>query len=136
MTPEEALDIVRVQHRAVLATRRADGGVQMSPVMVAVDDDGTLVVSTRETAYKLRNLEQRPYATLCVIADGFWGPWVQVEGPVVVERLPEAMETLVRYYRKVSGEHPDWDEYRAAMQTERRVAVRITPERVGPSREG
>jgi len=136
MTPQEAIDVVRTQHRAVMATTRSDGGVQLSPVMVAVDDDGTLMVSTRETAMKARNLGRRPYAALCVIHDNFWGQWVQVEGPVTVEHLPDAMESLVRYYRNVSGEHPDWDEYRQAMVTERRVLVRLRVERAGPSREG
>jgi PPOX class probable F420-dependent enzyme len=136
MTPEEAVDFIRTHHRAVLATRRSDDGVQMSPVAVAVDDDGTLVISTRETAYKTRNLQARPYAAVCVMSDEFFGQWVQVEGPVTVEHLPEAMEALVRYYRQVSGEHPDWDEYRQAMVSERRVMVRITPEKAGPSRQG
>ena len=136
MTPQEAVDIIRTQHHAVLATTRSDGGVQLSPVAVGVDGD-TLVVSTRETAMKAHNLARRPYAAVCVFPDTFWGgQWVQVEGPVVVEHLPEAMEGLVRYYRSVSGEHPDWDEYRQAMASERRVLVRITPERAGPTRQG
>jgi PPOX class probable F420-dependent enzyme len=136
MTPQEAIDLVRTQHRAVMATTRSDGGVQLSPVLVAVDDDGTLMVSTRETTMKAHNLAQRPYAALCVLNDNFWGRWVQVEGPVTLEHLPEGMEALVRYYRNVSGEHPDWDEYRQAMVTERRLVVRVRVERAGPSREG
>lgn len=137
MSPEEAVEVVRTQHRGVLATTRGDGGVQMSPVLVGVDDDGTLLVSTRETAMKARNLERRPYAAVCVVPDSFWGgQWVQVEGRVTLEHLPEAMDGLVRYYRSVSGEHPDWDDYRAAMVKERRVLVRIKPERAGPSRQG
>lgn len=136
MTPQEAIDLIRTQHRAVIATTRGDGGVQLSPVLVGVDDDGTLVVSTRETAMKAHNLARRPYAALCVLADGFFGRWVQVEGPVTVEHLPEAMEGLVRYYRSVSGEHPDWAEYRQAMVDEKRVLVRLRVERAGPSREG
>jgi PPOX class probable F420-dependent enzyme len=137
MTTDEAVDIIRSQHHAVMATTRADGGMQLSPVAVGVDDDGTLVVSTRETAVKARNLARRPYAAVCVFPDSFFGGrWVQVEGPVTVEHLPEAMEGLVRYYRSVAGEHPDWDDYRRAMGEERRVLVRITPQRAGPSREG
>ena len=137
MSPEEAVEVIRKQHRGVLATTRGDGGVQMSPVLVGVDEDGTLLVSTRETAMKARNLERRAYAAVCVIPDNFWGgQWVQVEGQVTLEHLPEAMDGLVRYYRSVSGEHPDWDDYRAAMVKERRVLVRIKPERAGPTRQG
>jgi PPOX class probable F420-dependent enzyme len=137
MTPEHAVDVIRSQHHAVLATTRGDGGVQMSPVGVTVDDDGSLVISTRETAVKTANLRRTPYAAVCVFPDSFYGgEWVQAEGPARIESLPEAMETLVRYYRSISGEHPDWDEYRAAMTSEKRCIVRISVERAGPSKQG
>jgi PPOX class probable F420-dependent enzyme len=133
---QEALDYVRSHHRAVLATSRSDGGVQMSPVAVAVDQDGRLVVSSRETAMKTLNLKKRPAGWMCVFDDGFYGKWIQAEGTVEVVSLPEAMDGLVGYYRSVSGEHPDWDEYKEAMREERRVLLRMTVERVGPSRAG
>ena len=131
-----ALDFVRHHHRTVLATTRADGGVQLSPVVAAVDSDGKVVVSTRETAMKTANLRRRPHAAALVLSDTFYGEWVQVEGPVEIVSLPDAMEGLVAYYKAVSGEHPDWGEYRAAMESERRVLVRITVERAGPDRSG
>jgi PPOX class probable F420-dependent enzyme len=116
---------------------RSDGGTQMSPVSGTVDEQGRLVVSSRETAYKVRSLRARPYAAYCGFADQFFGaPWVQIEGPVRILSLPEAMEPLVEYYRSISGEHPDWADYRAAMERDRRVLVTITPERVGPSVQG
>ncbi len=130
-----ALDFIAHHHRAVLATSRADGNPQLSLVAAAVDDD-TVVVSTRETAIKTKNLRRRPRASLIVFTDNFYGNSVQVEGPVEVVSLPEAMEGLVAYYRQVSGEHPDWDEYRAAMEQERRVLLRITVERSGPDQAG
>ena len=130
-----ALDFVRRHHRCVLATTRADGSPQLSLVVAGVLDD-TVVVSTRETAIKTKNLRRRPRASLLVFTEGFYGESVQIEGPVEVVPLPDAMEGLVAYYRQVSGEHPDWDDYRAAMARDRRVLVRITPERVGPERAG
>ena len=136
MDPDEARAFLRTNHRAVLATRRRDGGVQLSPVVCALDDPGRAVVSTRETAFKIRNLERHPRATLCVFSDGFFGPWVRIEGPVEIVRLPEALEPLVDYYRRVAGEHPDWADYRAAMERERRVMLRVTIERAGPDRSG
>lgn len=141
MDPAAALDVIRRQHHAVLATARADGRPQLSPVAAAVLDDpghgAVVVVSSRETAMKVRNLRRRPYAALCVLPDAFFGgSWVQVEGPVEVLSLPEAMEPLVEYYRAVAGEHPDWDEYRAAMENERRVLIRLTVQRAGPDRSG
>ncbi len=136
METSEALDFVRQHHRGVLATTRADGQPQLSPVTGAVDEQGRIIVSSRETAYKVRNLRRQPYASYCGFTDRFFGDWVQVEGPVEVVPLPEAMELLVAYYRSVSGEHPDWDDYRAAMERDQRVIVAITPERVGPNRSG
>ena len=131
----KALDFVRSHHRAVLATSRADGGPQLSPVAAGVDGD-TVVVSTRETAMKTKNVRRRPRATLLVFTDAFYGEWVQVEGAVEVVPLPQAMDGLVAYYRQVAGEHPDWDDYRAAMERERRVLLRLTVERAGPDAAG
>ena len=131
-----ALEFIRANHHAVLATTRADGEPQLSPVAVGVDARGAVVVSTRETAAKTKNLRRRPRASVAVFTDRFFGEWVQVEGPVEIVSLPEAMDGLVDYYRQLSGEHPDWDEYRAAMEAERRVLVRVTVERAGPNVSG
>jgi PPOX class probable F420-dependent enzyme len=131
-----ASEFLRAHHRAILATSRADGRPQLSPVTVTVDDKGRALISTRETAVKTKNLARDPRASLCVINDGFFGDWVQVEGDAEIVPLPDAMDLLVEYYRSVAGEHPDWDEYRAAMVRDRRVIVRITITRAGPSVSG
>jgi PPOX class probable F420-dependent enzyme len=133
---DQALAVVAAQHRAVLATLRGDGTPQMSPVLVTVDQDGKLTISTRQAAYKLRNIRRNPRVWLCVLPDTFFGKWVQVEGTAEVLELPEAMEPLVEYYRSISGGHPNWDDYRAAMERERRVLIRIEPTRAGPDRSG
>jgi PPOX class probable F420-dependent enzyme len=131
-----AREFLRAHHRVVLATSRADGRPQLSPVTAAVDDEGRVLISTRETAVKTRNLRRDPRASLCVLNDGFFGDWIQAEGTAEVVPLPEAMELLVSYYRSVVGEHPDWDDYRAAMERDRRVIVRITLTRAGPDISG
>jgi PPOX class probable F420-dependent enzyme len=131
-----AADFLRAHHRAVLATSRSDGRPQLSPVTCAADDEGRVLISTRETALKTRNLRRRPQASLCVFTDNFFGEWVQVEGDVEIISLPDAMDLLVDYYRRVSGEHPDWDDYRAAMVRDRRVIARITITRAGPDVSG
>ncbi|WP_214364244.1 PPOX class F420-dependent oxidoreductase [Pseudonocardia sp. H11422] len=136
MDLDEARAVVRDQPKAVLATMRTDGTPQMSPVLVAVDDSGRLLVSTRESAYKVRNVRREPRAWLCVLPEEFFGRWIQVEGTVEVVEQPEALDLLVDYYRRVSGEHSDWDEYREAMRQERRVVLRIEPTRAGPDRAG
>ena len=136
MDLDVAREFVRRHHRAVLATRTPDGGIQQSPVLVGVDPDGHLVVSSRETAFKTKNVRREPWAQLCVFTDRFFGDWTSVEGTAEVLSLPEAMEPLVDYYRGVAGEHDDWDEYRASMRAEKRVLIRIDPRRAGPDRRG
>lgn len=136
MDIDKARDFARENHRAVLATRTPAGRLQQTPVLVAVDDAGTFVVSSRESAYKTRNLRADPWAQLCVLPDGFFGPWIWVEGSVEVVGLPEAMDGLVDYYRATNGEHDDWDDYRAAMEREGRVLLRLSAERAGPDRQG
>ena len=136
LTTDSVREFVRSNHYGVLATLRQDGAPQMSPVLIGVDDDGSLVISTREAAMKTANVRRRPQAWVCVFPNEFFGEWVQAEGSATVESLPAAMEGLVRYYRLVAGEHPDWDEYRHAMERERRVLLRIRIDRVGPARQG
>ena len=136
MEISEALDFLREHHRGVLATSRQDGKPAMSPVAAAVDDDGRVIISSRETAYKVQHLRARPHAAFCGFTDGFYGPWVQVEGQAEIVSLPDAMELLVDYYRRVAGEHPDWDDYREAMAREQRVVIRIGVERAGPTVQG
>jgi PPOX class probable F420-dependent enzyme len=135
MDIDEARSFLREHHRGVLATRRASGGPQMSPIMVGVDGDGLVAISTRETARKVRNIRRDPRVSLCVLSDDFW-KWIQVDGTATVVSLPDAMEPLVAHYRSLAGEHPDWDDYRRAMHDERRVIVRIDIERAGPDQHG
>ena len=136
MSPDEARAFVASNHRAVLITRRSGGGLQTSPVLVGVDDEGKVVISTWEGAAKTRNLRRDPRAVLCVLSDDFFGRWIQIEGTAQIVSLPEAMDGLVDYYRRISGEHPDWDEYRQAMEQQRRVLVRISIDAAGPAQAG
>lgn len=136
MAHEAALDFIGEHGRAVLATRRSDGGVQLSPVLATVDAEERVIVSTRETAVKTRNLRRSGHAWILAMSERFFGEWHQVEGSVEILSLPDAMEPLVDYYRRSSGEHPDWDDYRSAMQRERRVLLRMTVERSGPTLSG
>jgi PPOX class probable F420-dependent enzyme len=136
MDADDARQFIRDNHRSVLATFRGDGRPQLSPVGAVIDDDGCVVISSRETAMKTRNLRRDPRASLCVMSDAFYGDWAQVEGDAEIVSLPDAMDALVDYYRRAAGEHPDWDEYRQAMIRERRVVIRFPIERAGPSVAG
>jgi PPOX class probable F420-dependent enzyme len=136
MDVDLAREFVRRHHRAVLTTYHPDGRAQVSPVLVGLDGSGHLVISTRETATKTHNLTRDPRVVLCAFTDAFFGEWVLIEGQASVIHLPEAMEPLVDYYRGISGEHPDWDDYRAAMVRDQRVLLRVTITRAGPDRQG
>jgi len=133
---ERATSFLTKHPRAVLATTRVDGRPQLSPVVAAVDADGRVLVSTRETAIKAKNLARDPRASLCLLNENFFGEWYQVEGTAELVHLPDAMPILEDYYRRISGEHPDWDEYRDAMRRERRLILRITIDRAGPDVSG
>lgn len=136
MDLDRARSFAATNHRAVLATRKRDGAIQQSPVLVGVDEDGHFTVSSRETAFKTRNLRRDPWAQLCILPDAFFGDWVLVEGRASVLSLPDAMEPLVDYFRHVSGEHEDWDAYRESMRREQRVLISIDALRAGPDRAG
>lgn len=136
MELDRVREFVRGHHRAVLATRTRDGGIQQTPVLATVDAEGRFVVSSRETAYKVKNLRRDPRAQLCVFTDAFFGTWYVVSGRASVLSLPEAMGPLEDYYRSTVGDHDDWDDYRASMERERRVLLRIEGERAGPDRSG
>jgi PPOX class probable F420-dependent enzyme len=107
MDLDEARAVLAEQHHAVLATMRRDGTPQMSPVLVTVDGAGRVVISSRQTAFKVRNLRRDPRAWLCVLPDSFFGRWIQVAGMAQIVELPAAMPGLEDYYRRISGEHPD-----------------------------
>jgi PPOX class probable F420-dependent enzyme len=136
MDVESAREFIRRHHRAVLTTYHRDGRAQVSPVTVGVDSEGYVIVSSRETALKTRNLARDPRAVVCVLTDAFFGEWIYVEGRASIVHLPEALEPLVDYYREISGEHPDWADYRAAMVRDQRVLLRIDITRAGPDHHG
>ena len=135
MDLDEARAFLREHHHGVLATRRADG-IMQSPVLVNVDGEGRAIISSRETAFKVRNLRRDPWAQLCVVTDTFFGRWIVIEGRAQVLSLPEAMDPLIDYHERFPGEKPDWDEYCARMRREHRVLIRIELMRAGPDVQG
>lgn len=131
MDLHEAREFLAANHRTVIHTYRSDGGPHLTPVDAGIDERGRAILSATETRVKVLNLRRDPRASLCVLSDGFYGPWIQVEGTATIVSMPEALDGLIDYYRRVAGkEHPDWDEYREAMERDRRVLVRIDLERV------
>ena len=130
------LDFLRARKQAVLMTRRRSGDVQLSPVTFGVDGEGRVVVSTYRQRAKVANARRDPAVSLCVLSADWNDPWVQLDGEAEVLDLPDALEPLVEYYRSISGEHPDWDEYRAAMTRQGKSLLRITVTGWGPIASG
>ena len=130
------LDFIRPRHQGILLTARSDGTPQASPVTCGVDPRGRLVISTYPQRAKTSNVRRSGTASLVVLSDDFGGPWVQVDGDAEVLDMPDAVEPLVDYFRAISGEHDDWDEYRAAMQRQGKALIRVTIERWGPIATG
>ena len=133
---EALLQFAGSRHHGLLITTRADGRPQASPVACGVDDSGRIVVSTYPQRAKARNARRDPRASIVILSEDFDGPWVQVDGSAEVIDATEDVEPLVEYYRCIAGEHPDWDEYRAAMVKQGKALLRITPERWGPIATG
>jgi PPOX class probable F420-dependent enzyme len=133
---EELLDFVRPRHNCTLVTRRRDGSPQMSPVTCGVDAEGRIVVSTYPRRAKATNLRRDPTVSMLIHSDDWDGPYVQVDGTAEVIDMPASVEPLVEYFRCISGEHPDWDEYRDAMRTQNKSLIRVTVQRWGPVATG
>jgi PPOX class probable F420-dependent enzyme len=133
---DELLDFVRPRHHLILSTHRRDGSEQLSPVTAGVDDAGRVVIASYPQRAKARNLRRDPAASALVQSDEWNGPWVQLTGTCEVLDMPDALEALVDYYRSISGEHPDWDEYREAMERQGKCLIRLTIERWGPIATG
>lgn len=134
MDVEQAGSFIRENHRAVLATRRRDRSLHLTLVTCGLDGEGRAIISSTEDRVKVKNLRRDPRASLCVMPDRFFGGGVQVHGSASIVSLPDALEPLIDYFRRVAGqEHPDWEEYRRAMESERRVLIRIEIEQAEPA---
>ena len=133
---EGLLDFVRPRHQMVVITTRSDGRPQASPVTGGVDQEGRIVISSYPERAKTTNARRRPEVSVMVLSDDFGGAWVQVDGDCEVIDAPDSVEPLVDYFRCISGEHPDWDEYRQAMLDQGKSILRLTPTRWSPIATG
>jgi len=133
---DELLEFLRPRHHVLLLTHRADGTPQMSPVSAGVDGQGRVVIATYPQRAKARNARRDPRVSLVALSDDWDGPWVQVDGTAEVLDVPDALEAFVDYFRSISGEHPDWEEYRSAMVRQGKSLLRVTIERWGPVATG
>lgn len=132
----DLLEFLRTRHNGMLATNRKDGRPQLSPNTVGLNRDDKLVIATYPARAKVHNIRRDPRVSLIVMSPGWSDPYVQVDGVARVIDLPEAVEPLVEYFRCISGEHSDWDEYRTAMVRQGKCLIEIDIERWGPIARG
>jgi PPOX class probable F420-dependent enzyme len=127
-------EMIAGQRQGVLVTLRKDGRPQLSNVNYGWDaETQTIRISTTDDRAKVRNLRRDPRASFYVTSGDFWS-YVVVDGLAELSEVAKdthdaAVEELVALYRAVQGEHPDWDDYRAAMVRDQRLVVRIRAER-------
>ena len=134
---DRAKEFLTKHHWGVLATRRKDGNLQMSPITPGLDAKGRVIISSRETAYKVNNLRRDPRAALCIFTETFHsGGWVQVNGNAEIISLPDALDSLVYLRYQVYGDHKSWPEFHERMVRELRVIIRFAIESVAPLRRG
>lgn len=131
MSPAQAREFLRAHHHAVISTFRRDGRPQLSPVVVALDGAGRVVLSTTETRAKTRNLRRDPRVSGCVFTKPFFGPWVQLDG--MAEVLPPQLgldpEALKNLYDALGEERPDWETFVSSIHANGRVAIRFAIDR-------
>lgn len=125
----QVTDYVASNPRAILVTRRRDGGLQASPIRVLVDDGGAIVASTRAATAKARNLTRDPRFTLCVITEKWSGAWMTLEGEATVHHMPEALPRLRAFAIQRDGSIPDEDGFAETAQQEGRVLLEFRVER-------
>jgi PPOX class probable F420-dependent enzyme len=129
-------EFVAGKHRWVLATTRADGRPQLSLVTGGITAGGVLAISTYPERKKTGNVRRNAAVSVLVMGDEFNSAWCQIDGEARVLDMPEAVDGLVEYYRCISGEHPDWDEYRRAMAEQGKSVILVEPTRWGPVSRG
>jgi PPOX class probable F420-dependent enzyme len=124
-------------HRGVLVAQKQDGWPQLTLVSPGIDAGGRVIITSRGTTYKVKNIRRNPRVSLLVMGEQFHGSkYVQIHGTAEIIPLPQAMDLLIDWHRQLKGEHPNWDEYREKMREEQRVIVRINIEKVGPNKRG
>ncbi len=133
----DAQKFLRDNHHGVLVTRKKDSSLQMTLVSPVIDDEGKVIITSRESTYKVKNIKRNPQISLLVYGDQFNGSnYIQIDGRAEIIPLPQAMDIVLDWHRQIRGVPANWDEIREKTKTERRIAMRVTIERVGPQNKG
>jgi PPOX class probable F420-dependent enzyme len=129
----EAQEFLKHNHHGVLVARKRDGSLQMTLVSPVIGADGKVTITARESTYKVKNIKRNPQISLLVYGEKFNGSnYIQIDGKAEVVPHPEAMEIVLDWHRQIRGEPASWDDIRKKTLAERRIAIRVTIEKVGP----
>ncbi len=133
----DAQKFLRDNHHGVLVTRKKDSSLQMTLVSPVIDDDGKVIITSRESTYKVKNIKRNPQISLLVYGDQFNGSnYIQIDGRAEVIPHPKAMDIVLNWHRQIRGEPANWEVVREKTKAEGRIAMRVTIEKVGPQRKG
>ena len=129
----EAQDFLKHNHQGVLVARKMDGSLQMTLVSPVIGADGKVIITARDTTYKVKNITRNPQISLLVSGEKFNGSnYIQIDGKAEVIRHPQAMDIVLDWHRQIRGEPKSWDEIRQKTLAEGRIVIRVTIEKVGP----
>lgn len=133
----EAKKFLRDNHHGVLVARKRDGSLQMTLVSPVIDAEGKVIITARDTTYKVKNIKRDPRVSLLVYGDQFHGSnYIQIDGKAEVLPLPQAMDIVLDWHRQIRGEPKSWEEIREKTLSEGRIAIKVTIEKVGPQNRG
>ena len=137
MDISEAKGFLKGKEHGVLVARKKDGSLQMTLVSPVIGANGDLIITSRETTYKVKNIKRNPQISLLVFGEKFNGSnYIQVDGKAEIIPQPQAMDIILDWHRQIRGEPENWDDIKKKTIAERRIAMRINIDKVGPQRRG
>jgi PPOX class probable F420-dependent enzyme len=129
----EAQEFLKHNHHGVLVARKRDGSLQMTLVSPVIGTEGKVIITARDTTYKVKNIKRNPQVSLLVYGEKFNGSnYIQIDGKAEVIPHPQAMDIVLDWHRQIRGEPANWDDIRKKTLAERRIAIRVAIEKVGP----
>ncbi len=129
----EAQEFLKHNHHGVLVARKRDGSLQMTLVSPVIGAEGKVIITARDTTYKVNNIKRNPQVSLLVYGEKFNGSnYIQIDGKAEVIAHPQAMDIVLDWHRQIRGEPANWDDIRKKTLAEGRIAIRVTIDKVGP----
>jgi PPOX class probable F420-dependent enzyme len=137
MNISDAQIFLKDKHHGVLVARKKDGSLQMTLVSPVIDTVGNVIITARDSTYKVKNIRRDPRVSLVVYGERFNGSdYIQIDGKAEVIDHPAAMDIVLDWHRQIRGVPENWDDIRKKTLAEGRTAIRVAIEKVGPQNRG